>query len=290
MKPRAHCAVATLGFLFLGGGLVACGGSSGPKPEIPPQVNFDPAAFPDPTTIDNKYFPMAVGTRWVLEGTANRGSGLQPHQVIITVTDLTKVIHGVKTVVVWEEDVNEGRVAETELAFFAQDGEGSLWNLGEYPEEYSEKGKFMGAPSTWISGERGALGGIHVPGSPKVGSPSYRAGTAPKVDFLDGARVEALDRQACSAIGCFPNVLVIDEWNNHPKDGHQLKNYAPGIGILRVDPRGGDEDESLVLETFETLDADALAEVRTEALKLDERGYKYGGKDYKTTPRAEPKA
>ena len=50
------------------------------------------------------------------------------------------------------------RLQEQELAFFAQDDQGNVWNFGEYPEEY-DNGKFTGAPSTWIRNEGGAYGG-----------------------------------------------------------------------------------------------------------------------------------
>ena len=73
------------------------------------------------------------------KGAANRGQGRRPHQVITTVTDLTKVIDGVRTVVIWERDINDGRLLEGELAFQAQDDDGNVWNLGEYPEEYDRR-------------------------------------------------------------------------------------------------------------------------------------------------------
>ena len=36
------------------------------------------------------------GIQYVFEGAANRGHGREPHRVITTVTDLTKVIDGVR--------------------------------------------------------------------------------------------------------------------------------------------------------------------------------------------------
>lgn len=285
-RDRKRVATAVTAVVLL---LGACGSTessrSEPKPEIPPETVFKASYFSNPTEIDNQYYSMRPGTRWTFEGSADRGTGQQPHQVIITVTDLVKDIDGVTNVVVWEEDLDEGVLAESELAFFAQDDSGNLWNFGEYPELW-EGTKFKGAPSTWISGFSGAQGGIHVPGTPSENSPSYREGTAPKIDFLDGARVEGLNRQACALIGCFPNVLVIDEWNTTPGDGHQLKNYAPGIGMLRVDPRGGDEEESLLLAKHEMLSAKEIAEVRQQAFNLDERAYEHGGKDYRQTTKA----
>ena len=66
----------------------------------------------------------------VLEGQASRGGGGAPHRVTFIVTDLTKVINGVRTVVVWDRDVSNGQLVESELAFFAQDNVGRVWNLG----------------------------------------------------------------------------------------------------------------------------------------------------------------
>jgi len=50
---------------------------------------------------------------------ASRGSGRRPHQVVFTVTDLVRVINGVRTVVDWDRDINEGELEEAELAFQA---------------------------------------------------------------------------------------------------------------------------------------------------------------------------
>ena len=68
----------------------------------------------------------------------------------------------------WDRDFLEGKLQEQELAFFAQDDQGNVWNFGEYPEEY-ENGKFTGAPSTWIRGVDGAYGGIHMLSQPRAG-------------------------------------------------------------------------------------------------------------------------
>ena len=59
-----------------------------------------------------------------------------------------------------------------ELAFFAQDAGGNVWNFGEYPEEYTG-GQFTGAPDTWITGTGGAHGGLHMLARPD-GRPAVR--------------------------------------------------------------------------------------------------------------------
>ena len=48
-----------------------------------------------------------------------------------TVTSLTKMIAGVNTAVVWIEDISDGVVVEKEIAFYAQDDDGTVWYLGE---------------------------------------------------------------------------------------------------------------------------------------------------------------
>ena len=102
----------------------------------------DSANFPQPTTIDNEFYPITPGTQLVLHGTANRGVGTQPHTVIFTATDLTKVVDGIRTVVVWDQDIDEnGVLQESELALFAQDRDRNVWNLGEYPARSCGRGR-----------------------------------------------------------------------------------------------------------------------------------------------------
>src|SRR3712207_9136404 len=88
--------------------------------------DFERAQFDDPTQIDNKWLPMRPGTQIVYEGSAIVDEeGRQPRRVVTTVTDLTKVIDGVKTLVIWERDFTAGKLSEPELAFFAQDDDRS---------------------------------------------------------------------------------------------------------------------------------------------------------------------
>jgi hypothetical protein len=247
------------------------------------------ARFSDPTTIDNEWFPLEPGTQFVYEGRANRGQGRLQHRVVFTVTDLTKVIDGVTTVVLWDRDLNAGKLAEEEIAFHAQDDEGNVWNFGEYPEEY-EKGKFIGAPSTWIAGLADARPGIHMPARPRTGTPSYLQGWAPDVDFADRAKVLETGRRNCVPTGCYDDVLVMDEWNPSEKGEHQFKYYAPDVGNIRVGATGGDEREVLVLVAVVRLTPDELAAARERALELDRRAAELKPNLYGRTPSAQPRA
>jgi hypothetical protein len=277
---------AALLLLLPSAGGVGAGASQTATASCAPAIDFDSHNFSNPTRINNKWFPLVSGTQFILEGQANRGGGPLPHQVIFTVTDLTKVIDGVRTVVIWDRDFNEGQIAEAELSFFAQDKAGNVWNLGEYPEEY-EDGVFVGAPSTWIAGLAGAEGGLHMLAKPRTGTSWYLQGSAPAIEFLDCAKVLKTGETTCVPINCYDDVLVTDETS--PLDqggGHQLKYHAPGVGIVQVGAVADKEGETLVLVRLLQLSPGALAKARQEALKLDKHGYQVSDV-YRQTPPAE---
>jgi hypothetical protein len=252
----------------------------------PTDTDFSPGRFTNPTRIDNRWSPLVPGTQFVYTGRANRGDGRRPHVVIFTVTDLTKVIDGVRTRVLWDRDVNAGILREGELAFHAQDDDGNLWNFGEYPEEY-KNGRFAGAPDTWLSGVSGARAGILMRGAPHAGTPSYLQGWAPDIGFADRARVSRTGQKLCVPRRCYANVLVTDEWNPDEPGQHQLKYYAPHVGNVAVGAAGGDEHEVLHLDRVRKLGPGAMAFVRREARKLDRRGYRERGDVYGGAPPVE---
>ncbi len=245
--------------------------------------DFDPNNFSDPTNIDNEWLPLKPGTQFVYEGVTEEGGELIPHRVIFNVTDLTKVIEGVRTVVVWDQDYSAGALVETELALFAQVNDGKVWRMGEYPEAY-EYGKLVEAPA-WISGLKGAIAGIMMEVEPQLGTPSYSQGWGPAVDFTDRGQVDQMGQQTCVPFDCYEDILVVAEGSKAEPDAVQLKYYARGVGNVRVGWRGADATKE-VLELVEVvqLSPEALAEVRTEALELEKRAYEISKEVYDQTP------
>src|SRR6185503_8921516 len=150
------------------------------------EKDFPKMKWSHSATVDNTWLPLVPGTQLTYEGRANRGTGILPHRIVSTVTDLTKVIGGIRAVVIWERDFNEGQMVESELAFQAQDNDGNVWNLGEYPEVY-EQGKLVGAEDTWLQGVHRAKAGVLMRAKPQVGAPSYLQGWAPEIEFRDRA-------------------------------------------------------------------------------------------------------
>jgi hypothetical protein len=236
--------------------------------------DYDPDAFADPTTVDNRWFPLRPGTKLVYSGGITDNGKRLDHRVVFIVTDLVKVIDGVTTAVVWDRDYTDGQLVEGELAFFAQDDAGNVWSMGEYPEEYDD-GEFAGAPDTWIVGLDGAQAGVHMRAHPAVGTSSYLQGLAPEIDFKDRAMVLRTGRHTCIPLGCYDDVLVTDEWNPDEPGAHQRKFYVSGLGNVRVGFAGPKEKEreTLVLVEAVELTPEQLATVRRQALELDERGF-----------------
>ncbi len=252
-----------------------------------PSAHFIARNFPHYPRVDNKWFPLLPGTNFVVDGTVVDGTGTHRHRIVTTVTDLTKTINGVRTVVVFDLDFDDGELQESELAFMAQDNSGRVWNLGEYPEEYTD-GQLVGAPSTWIAGTAGGRAGVGMQAVPKEGTAAYLQAVAPKVDFRDCAQVVKTAQRVCVPVRCFDKVLVIDEWAPlDPEGGHQLKYYAPGVGNIKVGAVGGDTPEVLELTQWKVLSGNDLAAVRRQALTQDRRGYQVSPKVYGRTQPAQ---
>ena len=200
--------------------------------------DFESASFGRSTDIDHRWLPMVPGTRLVYEGATVVDGKDIPHRVVTTVTDLTKMIGEVRTLVLWEEDYEVDQLVEAELAFFAQDEAGNVWLMGEYPEEYVE-GELVATPA-WISGLQDARPGILIPANPQPGTSSYSQGWGPAVEWYDRGQVSEGGLSDCVPAGCYEDVVAIDEFGLTEPNFFQVKYYAPGLGVVRVGWKGPD--------------------------------------------------
>src|SRR4051794_7689072 len=88
---------------------------------------IDPSQFT--TEIDNPYWPMKPGSRWIFRETDAEGS---VSKVVVTVLDKTKKIaNGVEARIVHDQVSEDGQVKEDTFDWYAQDADGNLWYLGE---------------------------------------------------------------------------------------------------------------------------------------------------------------
>jgi len=246
---------------------------------------FRTAKFSNPRHIDNQWAPLIPGTQYVLEGRANRGGGPLPHEVVFTVSDVVKVVNGIECLVLWDVDYNEGALAEAELAFFAQDDLGTIWAMGEYPEEYDPSGEPLGAPNTWIAGIDGAEAGNWMLGDLRRGKGYYSQGFWAPIEFLDCGTVMQTRLNDCVPVGCFHDVMLVDEYGPYDlAGGHQRKYYAKGVGNIRIGAVNDPEGETLVMTRRKQLTPEELATVRQAVLALDQRGYIFSDVYSRTQP------
>ena len=131
-------------------------------------IDLDPSLFAG-VALDNPFWPMAPGSRWVYRETDADGT---EQQVEVTVTDRTKDIAGIPATEVHDLVTEDGEPVEDTLDWYAQDTLGNLWYLGEDTKEY-ENGKVVSTEGSWEAGVDGAQAGIILPADPQVGQ-AYR--------------------------------------------------------------------------------------------------------------------
>ena len=229
--------------------------------------------FDKSENIDNPWWPLKPGMQWTLEGTVEEDGKKESHRIVFTVTDLMKVIDGVRTRVMYDTDFTKGKLVEHELAYFAQDKVGNVWHLGEYREVMEGK-VFVGGQIWTINNPPGAKAGITVPADPKLGTPSVSQGFAPPPFYwTDRGRVYKMGQKVKVPAGSYNDVLVIEEFDEENPGNFQLKYYAKGVGNIKVDSRGKKSgiNEILQLVKVKQLDENELAVVRAKAMELEKR-------------------
>jgi hypothetical protein len=233
----ASLALATSAFAGCGGDGADEAGQDLPRGSE--QVELDPAEFT--TEIDNRYWPMKPGSKWVYSETDEDGE----HRIVVTVTERTKTVaNGVEARVV-RDVVSNGDLIEVTDDWYAQDSEGSVWYLGEDTAEY-ENGEVATRRGSFEAGVDGAQAGIIMPADPQPGMTyrqEYHEGKAE-----DQGEVLALGRMAEAPAGHFKDTALINDTNPLEPKVSELKFYARGVGpVLAVSVSGeaGDREELL---------------------------------------------
>jgi hypothetical protein len=192
--------------------------------------------------IDNEYWPMRPGTRWTYRETDETGARLK---VVVTATSVTKRIANGATARVVRDTVSEdGELIEDTFDWYAQDGEGTVWYMGEETAEF-EDGEPASRAGSFEAGVDGAQAGIIMPAEPEVGL-SYRqefyAGEAE-----DNGEILSRDEQAQVPFGHFRDVLLTKDTTTIEPDVLEYKLYAPDVGpVLVLGVSGGGGREELV--------------------------------------------
>lgn len=181
---------------------------------------IDPARLSDRGR--NDFFVLEPGHRIVLRG--------RNEEVVITVTDRTRDVGGVRTRVVEERETKNGRLVEVSQNFFAIDQETKdVYYFGEDVTKY-RNGRPYAAEDAWLAGENGARPGLVMPGRPRLGDRYYQE-VAPDVAMDRGENASLTERVETPA-GVFEDCLKVVETSPLEPGERSVKFYARGIGMI----------------------------------------------------------
>jgi hypothetical protein len=243
--------IATLAAVVSGVGLAlglsGQGAKAGPSagcvlPRGSQSVKLDPSSFT--TRIDNTWWPMHPGSRWVYRETDSAGARQRD---VVTVTKRTKrVANGITARVVHDAATEDGEPVEITDDWYAEDACGNVWYLGEETKEY-ENGRVVSTEGSWEAGVDGAEPGVIVPARPTTGLRYRQEHDAGHAE--DRAEIMSLREQVEVPFGFFRpgRVLMTRELNPIEPKVLEYKFYARGVGpVLAVAVSGGSDREELV--------------------------------------------
>ncbi len=189
--------------------------------------SFDVNAQDFVSTGRNRYFILEPGYRLVLKGKEEGKSTV----VTITVLDETKMIDGVSTRVVQEDETHQGRLVESTRDYFAMDSKtNDVYYFGEDVNEY-KAGKLAGHEGSWLSGSDGAHYGMMMPGTPRTGFKHYQE-VAPGVG-MDRAEIVGVSEEFATPAGTFKDCVKVRETNPLEPGDVEYKIYAPAVGVVK---------------------------------------------------------
>ena len=209
-------------------------------------IPFVASNFSDPLDIDNRFYPLVVGTQTVFKATG--AGGCEEFRMVVTNT--TRVIAGVTTRVVHDEAYEDPEcdglgliLVERTDDWFAQDNAGNVWYMGEATEDCVGAGSCSPGPGAWEAGVNGARAGIIMLANPTSGDQYYQE-LAPGI-AEDQAKVTGITihvslqradaRQPSEIDGC----LKTKEWTQLATGKVEQKYYCPGVGLVAVDEHHG---------------------------------------------------
>ncbi len=244
-RNRNFLAAALVGAVAITAGCGSDGGDDSTTtaagdelPQGSEHVTLDPSEFT--SEIDNPYWPMTPGSRWVYREAEDE----TVQKVVVTVTDRTKTLDGIESRVVRDVVTEKGVPIEVTSDYYAQDAEGNIWYMGEDTTEY-ENGKPTTTAGSFHHGVDGAEAGIAMPADPQVGMTyrqEYYAGEAE-----DQGSVLSVDEQVEVPFGHFDGAVMTRDVNPLEPRVNEHKFYAKGVGpVLTLKISGGSGREDLI--------------------------------------------
>ena len=174
--------------------------------------------------VTNPWFPLKPGTTLEYAGSSEG----EPQRDVFRVTHGTKVVDGVRCVVIDDRVYSRGRLIERTSDYYAQDTHGTVWYFGEDTAELDRRGRVVSREGTWHAGVGGGKAGVFMPANPTIGEAHLQ-------EFLPGHaedhfQVVSLTARVRVPYGSFQDVLRTREWTPLEPKVLDAKYYVRGIG------------------------------------------------------------
>ena len=204
---------------------------TGPAPTAPGALG---PGFTHPTDITNPYLPLSALKRDVLEGKES-GKKVRVERTMKPGTrefeiDGTKIAARIME----DREFANGKLTEVTLDYFAQADDGAVYYLGEDVNTY-RNGKVVGHEGAWMTGEHNAKPGVLLPGRPRVGD-KFQSEAVPGI-AEENDEVVTVDVSIRTPAGLFAHCVKVKEVV--PGEAPEYKYYAPGVGVVREEPKDG---------------------------------------------------
>jgi hypothetical protein len=204
-------------------GAQRAGASGTDLPRGREMVALDPAEFT--TRIDNRYWPMRCGQRWLYRGS---GEGTKARSRVRVTGRTRRLANGVRARALRDAARENGRLVEVAFEWYAQDEAGNVWYLAEDVME-PVRGRLRRTEG-WEAGVDGAQPGVVMPGAPEVGmrfrQQHYGRRNADRSEILSSEERVKVPR------GQFNDVLMLRETTPLEPRASEYKFYAPGVGLV----------------------------------------------------------
>ncbi len=201
------------------------------------------ANFVDPLQIGvsvtpNPYFPLTQGNRWVYQGSFDDDGEEITEVITITVEPRTKMIAGIRCLVVRDVVEIDGELIEDTDDWFAQDVDGNVWYCGEEVKDYETfeedeppLPELVSDDGSFKAGQDGDEGGVLLPANPVVGEIFRQELSIANAE--DAIEILATDAsEASQAASCSGNCLQTYDFSPLDPEAQEHKFYAPGIGKI----------------------------------------------------------
>jgi hypothetical protein len=193
--------------------------------------------------VTNPFYPLVPGTTFRFRGTGKAAS----ETGVTTVTRETRMVDGVRVVVVHDQVFENGQLKEDTYDWYAQDRAGNVWYMGEDTREY-RNGAVASTEGSWESGKDGARAGIVMWGDPakhmgELYRQEYRADVAE-----DMGRIVSLNARVVVPHGSFTGCIETEDTTPLEPGIREHKFYCRGVGVVKEVESSSEGSELIAIE------------------------------------------